>query len=457
MDYTKFQVSVYGNLESFSSTLSKARVRIFYKGANRNASFITDEVGEKLVQTLAYAPVKGIYDEELGDFTTHGTSSSQGKAYGFVPSPANFAWEDHLDEDGVMRTYATADVVLWTSVYPEAKNIVGKPQSMELYGPSIKGKWDLYEGSRYYHFEDAAFLGLQVLGDDVEPAFEGASFFSLFESFTKAVEAMDKAQQSVQNYRLSDEEKNEKLYALLNSSSDENSYNYVVAVYDDYALIRNRPSGNFYRAYYLADDRNEVVEVTQLERVYLLDITEAEYNALEALRALNGGTFMNLEEKVEIVEEVTAEFAEEVVEETVEQPVQENIAEIFENVPENEESLIQEPTTSVEASEPSAFSAEEVADMQAELESLRAFKGAVELEQKQALVEKYRAIVDTDSLVAVENAIDTYSFEELEKELAYLHVKNSPNLFTAVPTAPRVPKDYTPKEGIDAILSKYKK
>ena len=32
----------------------------------------------------------------------------------------NFAWEEHLDTDGVVRTYACVDCLLFTGLYPEA-------------------------------------------------------------------------------------------------------------------------------------------------------------------------------------------------------------------------------------------------------------------------------------------------------------------------------------------------
>ena len=58
----EFPVVVYENLNQLSPVLSKSRCRIFYKGQNRNATFITDEFAEKLISTLPYTPVKGIYD-----------------------------------------------------------------------------------------------------------------------------------------------------------------------------------------------------------------------------------------------------------------------------------------------------------------------------------------------------------------------------------------------------------
>ena len=54
----EFPVSIYGKIEKFSDTISRARVRIFYKGLNRNATYITEEFAEKLVSTLSYAPIK---------------------------------------------------------------------------------------------------------------------------------------------------------------------------------------------------------------------------------------------------------------------------------------------------------------------------------------------------------------------------------------------------------------
>ena len=114
--------------EKVSETLTKQRCRIFYKGENRNGSYISDEFAEKLIATLPYAPVKGIYDTD--DFEDHGSKRSEGRIYGVVPEQFNFAWEKHLDDDGVEREYACADVYLFTALYEEATEVVGKGQSM---------------------------------------------------------------------------------------------------------------------------------------------------------------------------------------------------------------------------------------------------------------------------------------------------------------------------------------
>ncbi len=124
----EFPVVVYGQLERYNDVLSKARCRIFYKYENRNGSYITDEFAEKLLSSVPYTPIKGIYED--GDFTDHGNDNAQGRIYGIVPAEPNISWEYHKDDDGQDRLYACVDVLLFTALYDEANEILGKAQSM---------------------------------------------------------------------------------------------------------------------------------------------------------------------------------------------------------------------------------------------------------------------------------------------------------------------------------------
>jgi hypothetical protein len=157
---TDFPVTIYGNLEKYSETISKGRCRIFYKHGNRNGTYITDEFAEKLLETIPYAPVKGIYSEDDEDYTDHGMKRSEGRIYGIVPANPNVTWELHLDDDGVEREYACVDVLIHTGLYREASEIIGKGQSMELYSPSIKGDWKIINGQKFFVFSEGSFLGL---------------------------------------------------------------------------------------------------------------------------------------------------------------------------------------------------------------------------------------------------------------------------------------------------------
>ena len=142
---TAFIATVYGDLTTLNnSALSKARLKIFYKGKNRNGSYITDDMAEKMLATLPGTPIVGYFDADKGDFLGH-VSKETARAYGFVPDANNFEWETHLDNDGVYRTYACCDVILWTGRYPVASKIVGKNHSMELNPNTIDGVWVDYD------------------------------------------------------------------------------------------------------------------------------------------------------------------------------------------------------------------------------------------------------------------------------------------------------------------------
>jgi len=178
----QFALEIIGDVETFSPLISKARVRIFYEKKNRNFGYITPEFAEKLIKQLPYIPVVGIFNESKQDFTSHKADRSLANMYGLVPEQPNGKWETFLDSDGVERTYYAVDVYLYTGRWPEANKIVGNPQSFELDKDSIKGDWkriDPTDPSEYFVYTDANFVGLMVLGKDVEPCFEGAAFFEL--------------------------------------------------------------------------------------------------------------------------------------------------------------------------------------------------------------------------------------------------------------------------------------
>ena len=52
----EFPIAIYGAIENYNEVLSKARCRIFYKGGNRNGTYITDEFAYQLLKTLPYVP-----------------------------------------------------------------------------------------------------------------------------------------------------------------------------------------------------------------------------------------------------------------------------------------------------------------------------------------------------------------------------------------------------------------
>ena len=450
----EFPVCIYGNLEKYNEVLSKARCRIFYKYGNRNGTYITDEFAEKLLSTVAYAPVKGIYADSENDFTDHGELREEGRIYGIVPENYNLSWEDHLDEDGITRTYACVDVLIFTALYKEASDIVGKSQSMELYGPSLKYHEAIVDNKRYIVFDEGCFLGLQVLGDKVEPCFEGASFYTLQNTIEYAINQIKKyggTKMPKITFKLSDDEKFNAIWALLNPEFNEEG-NWTItygisAVYDDYALTFNYENGEFYRAYYTKNDENNMVELGELTKCYVVDVTEQEKQTLDTLRALNGDTYelvddilTNAQENFEKMNEFSAKIEE----------LNETISTL--NTEKQEiETRANEYSAQIETVNNSLNSLEE------ELNGLKTYKHEKETQEKLSVINEYTELLSEDILNEYSQNIEKYTASELDKELAYELKKNNSSIFNKKNTNDGyVPKD-VPLEGINAILSKYKK
>lgn len=440
-----FKVQVYGELEKFSETISRSRCRIFYKGLNRNGTYITEEFAEKLISTIAYAPIKGIYedDDDDADFEGHGEKRSDGKAYGVVPADYNFKWEEHLDDDGIKRTYACVDVLLWTAIYEEAREIPGKSQSMELYEPSIKGKWVLIEGKRVYQYEDGCFLGLQALGDKVEPCFEGAAFYTLKDMINELYnlysnflndENNRKGGKKMVNFKLSDKRKHCMLFDILNKEyyTEENEWaiRYTICeVYDDYALCYDYQEETYLRAYYTKNDSDDTITIDNTVKAFIIDVTEGEYNALNALRS-----------QVNTFEQIDEKFAAGV-------EAQNNLGQKDEEIA-TYTTQIQEKDTQINELN------EKVDQLTNENATLSAYKLDIEKKEKQSIIDKYSNVIDDEIIATYTAKIDELSSEELDKNLSYELVKATPSIFSKS-GAGVIPKD-EPVTGVEAILNKYR-
>lgn len=439
----EFPVTVYGNLTKYSDTISKARVRIFYRGSNRNGTYISDEFAEKLLSTISYSPVKGIFEELEDDFSDHGTERDLGRIYGVVPESHNFAWEKFLDEDGVEREYACVDVLLYTALYKEAQLISGKSQSMELYAPSIKGNWEIIDGKKLFKYTDGCFLGLQVLGDKVEPCFEGAAFFSLYESFVKLTKELEKfgyklsedrdegGQKKMEvNFKLSDNQKYNAIFSLLNDTYDEEGnwiITYVICdVYDEYAVCYNYEHQQYERVYYTKDDSTDSLVLGERTRCFIVDVTESELNALNALKELNGGNFELVNEKVTEYEQKIEELGNSVA--TLEQEKGEFSQKLEET-------------------------AQTLETLQNENQALHSYKDGIEKAEKERVIDSYSNLLSDELLDSFKEKLDEYTAVELDKELAYALKQNNFSAFQKEESKV-IPKD-NPVTGIEAILSKY--
>lgn len=225
------------NLEplDINPMMSKCEIKVLYLGPNRNGTSISKQVATEMAKTLRGAPIVGYYKKDKQDFFDHGEQiiydgdgvhfNTLTKPYGFV-SPDAEVWFQDFEEtnesgEGISRTYMMTTGYLWTGQYEEAKQLFmegGKPQSMELDENSMQGFWAKPENSdiEFFIINDAVFSKLCILGDDIEPCFEGASItapnisktFSLDDKFKRTLYSMMKElQETLQggNYKVADE------------------------------------------------------------------------------------------------------------------------------------------------------------------------------------------------------------------------------------------------------------
>ena len=471
----EFPITVYEDLGLDNNVLTRKRARIFYKYGNRNGTYITDEFAQKLVNSLPYTPVKGIYSVGEGDYTDHGAARDMGRIYGIVPEDPNVAWETFQDEDGVLREYCCADVLLFTALYQEAEDIVGKAQSMELYEKTLQGNWQFIQGQRYFVFTDGCFLGLQVLGDEVEPCFEGAAFYELslkLSDIIKKIEQFNLSLNSNQvggtkmpniNFKLSDNQKYSAIWALLNPNFNEESewaVDYSICdVYDSYAIVRNHAAGTYERAYYTKDDSTDSLKIDKVETCYIVDVNESEKNALDTLQKLNNGTYEKIDDNYNQLAQQVENLNNE------KENYELKISELESNIStletekseissqfENANTLLNETKNSLETIQ-SAYSV-----LEAERDSLVSYKEGIEKAEKEAIISSYSEVLSEETLAEYTSKISEYTATELDKELAYELKTSNPSMFTKkqTPQSGYVPKD-EPTGGIEEILARYNK
>lgn len=379
-DKINFSIAPVREIQEISPIISKARVRIFYTGLNRNLTYITEEFAEKLLKTLPYTPVGGLWQQDEEDFSDHGgpgeSNRERFQAFGVVPENPNVAWEDHMDEDGVLRRYACCDVYLWTARYKAAREIPKKAQSMELYVNSIDGEWKRDGAVEYFEFTDGVFFGLLALGDDVDPCFEGAAFYGLDQSAKEFFEEL-------KNYTLSAKSE------LIGGTEME------IEKIEETPVVEE-----------------QVEEVTSEEEV----VTE------EATEEVQEVATEETEEEAPAAEEVTEATEETADDHAVENFENEEVAEENEEGTEETEEVKEVVEETVE--EASDIQAEyqaalqRIADLEAQVNELTTYKNDAERVKKTSLIEKYSLLLGEEACANYTAKIDEYSFEDLKKEVS---------------------------------------
>lgn len=394
--------------DALNPGISKADVKVLYLGENRNGSFINKETAMKMSETLRACPIVGAYRKDIDDFGDHGeiihiengeiTFDCATVPYGFVAPDAKVWFKEFTDYDEfgntVNREYLMTTAYLWTGQYPEIERCVkeGMGQSMELDGKSIDGHWaeNFESGIEFFIINDASFTKLCVLGDGVEPCFEGAS--------VEAPNISDKFSKegfTTTLYNMMNELK----FALAENADAKDANAENAEKTDDSESAKEEETTEF-------AEKQEEVEETADEAVEFAENAEESIESTESAEVV--------EENLDQESDFSANTEEE-----------EESEEVVENTEESADNEFAEKDAEIETLKSEIASLQEKYSLlETEVEELRSYKASRISADKDALINKYNMLSDDDKAEIVANK-DSYSYEEIESKLALLYVKKN--------------------------------
>ena len=446
--------------------MSSCEIKVLYLGENRNHSFITKEVATEMAKTLRGAPIVGYYREDKEDFRDHGekvTFDDEGvkfecmtKPYGFVAPDAQVWFQkfEEQDEFGnqLTREYLMTTGYLWTGQYEEAKLAIdeGRPQSMELDPETLDGHWSTNNktGMDFFIINDAIFSKLCILGEDVEPCFEGASVtapevskkFSLDDDFRKTLYtmmqdlkfALEGGNNMDMEQNLVVEETAEEVAVEETATEEEVTETEVV----EETVETETPADEFAIADSLVREEAPVAEpeTEAVEEPVVEEETEADVEVDEVV-----------EEEPVVEENLTNDDNSEqsILTETQDsiedtQSSQENFAKSDDEEDKEDEEESKEETDSEDEDEEdkkkdySLIEAEldnlkaAYSDLESKYQALVEFKETVDNEKKDALIASFYMLSEEDKAEVVENKAK-YSLEDIEAKLSVICVRKKVN------------------------------
>ena len=446
----------------FSPLISKCQIKVCWVGneGNRNDSLITKQVAKEAAHSLRGAAIVGYYNEAKEDFEAHNRVIEIGedgfkikettRPYGFVDLNAKVWFQKFLDDDGVTREYMVTEGWLWTGQYPECQRIIekGNAQSMELDEIGTKGHWSSQNNGfvELFIIDETVISKLCILGENVEPCFEGANItntqFSFNPDFTKDLYSLMKEIKEVLSKGGKQPMYN--VYAVeIGSDLWRNIYSYIVEKYpvEEVAFTSQYSVEGIYE-----DGEQKFFTVKIEDKYYKFNFTEEEFSVEEPVEL---GEEFTAQETAQFDPEQVNEFISKFIAENQGNEEQNEQSEIEENIEEviEEETIIeetievtysleeipeyQEAITRITALEQNCSDKEQeiatlnntITTLNEELNALREFKHSADLKEKQEMINGFYMLSEEDKKDVVEH-IEEYSLAEIESRLSILCVRN---------------------------------
>ena len=437
-------------LTSINPLISKCKIKVCYVSdkPNRNKSIITKETAKQIANTLPGSPIVGYYNETAEDYEEHNeifkikngklVVSTNTVPYGFVDLTAK-AWFEKYTDNGIEHEYLVTEGYLWTGQFPEAQKIIdeGRPQSLEFdkNNNTLDAFWtkDNNGKNQFFIINDAVISKLCILGDDVEPCFEGASItnftltleddfkqtmFSLIRNMQNILEegGKDTMDITVTNYAV---EIGDTLWSVIYNNLEKSypdttkEYDYsiysVVGIYEEnsskFVIVRHREENTYYKiTFTYTEEGFDFTSEPVLVEATFVEVNESSVS-VEQVTEYELTRYIQTENDPEPVadpEPATAYSLDDIVEY---QELLNNYSALEErcNNLENELSELRINYTNLEN----------------ENATLVSFRNETEKVAKENLIAEFTMLTDADKQDVVDN-ISNYSLEEIESKLSVI-------------------------------------
>lgn len=405
--------------------MSSCEIKVLYLGENRNHSYITKEVATEMAKTLRGAPIVGYYKEEKEDFADHGERmifDDEGikfecltKPYGFVAPDAEVWFQKFEDTDEfgnkLTREYLMTTGYLWTGQYEECKSVIegGKPQSMELDSESLEGHWSTNSntGMDFFIINDAIFSKLCILGEDVEPCFEGSSITApeVSKTFTKMDDNFKKT-----------------LYTMMQDLKFALEGGQRMNIDEANTVVQETET---VEAEAVAEVETEEVEKTAVEETESVAEESEEVNSEEEMDNEEQSVLEENDNSIEVPSEQEAFAKKDDEDEDDKDSDSEDKEESDEDNSEDEDEDKKKKDYSLLETEYSNLQAA-YSDLETKYQALVEFKAQIDNEKKDALINSFYMLSDEDKADVIANK-SSYSLDEIESKLSVICVRKRVN------------------------------
>lgn len=399
-----------------------------------------------LAKSIPGSPIVGFFNEASGDFEEHNRviDISNGKfeikdttrPYGFVDLGAP-VWFEWFQDDGIPHEYLMTEGYLWTGQYPECQRVIdkGNNQSMELDEKTLKANWASLDNSdqEFFIINEAIMSKLCILGEDIEPCFEGSQItkvqFSFDEGFqTQLFSMMNQMKQILKEeggtpvFTRYNVQVGDSLWTSLYNFIGEN-YSISEICEEDgqvFAILQNNQDNKYYHLNIQMND----TEFSAEEYVEMTDYTapaEAQFS-LEDVEA-----FKKKKDEEKDPEQKEDKGSED--KKDPEPPADDEDKDEDEkkkkkkyNLDEIEEYISLKASYDELESKFAALQAERD-NFETENKKLVEFKNSIDREKKQEMIDSFYMLSDDDKSDVIKN-IDTYSLDDIEAKLSVICVRN---------------------------------